>query len=380
MKCFPFLILWLFLALARPDLAPAEAPTANSDLATNAALQYWQAFALMPTLDKDQLKLLENGNTIPFDEAAVKLIDASRNSVMYLNRAAKLPRCDWGLDYNEGISLQMPHIAKCRDLARLAVLHARYEFEQRNWKAGRQTATSLMVLARHVGRDPFLLNLVVRYVLEGMVVDLVAPYVGEIKAPATHLSEMYGELPPAQTVSEAILHEKRFMLSSILKQLRDAEQRKAGGWRDLWKLLIESPETPESLKKINSLDQVTKLMDELLPIYDDVAKLTTLPKAEFDAQYPALQKKSKSANPMAEALLPAIDKLLAKEHRNRVRMEMLLTAIAVAQEGPDYLKQTKDPFGTGPFEYRALDKGFELKSKLLFEDKPVTLTVGERKR
>ena len=38
--------------------------------------------------------------------------------------------------------------------------------------------------------------------------------------------------------------------------------------------------------------------------------------------------------------------------------------------------QIKDPFGDGPFEYHALDKGFELKSKLLFHDQPVTLAVG----
>ena len=48
--------------------------------------------------------------------------------------------------------------------------------------------------------------------------------------------------------------------------------------------------------------------------------------------------------------------------------------------GPDKVKATKDPFGDGPFEYRKLDRGFELKSKLVNQDKPVTLTVGQRKK
>jgi hypothetical protein len=60
-------------------------------------------------------------------------------------------------------------------------------------------------------------------------------------------------------------------------------------------------------------------------------------------------------------------------------MAMLMAGIAVIESGPDKLKEIKDPFGKGTFEYKALDKGFELKSKLLFEGQPVTLTVGQRK-
>jgi hypothetical protein len=56
-----------------------------------------------------------------------------------------------------------------------------------------------------------------------------------------------------------------------------------------------------------------------------------------------------------------------------------LAAIAVAEGGPEKLKDITDPFGAGPFEYKALDKGFELKSKLLFEGKSVTLTAGQRR-
>jgi hypothetical protein len=39
-----------------------------------------------------------------------------------------------------------------------------------------------------------------------------------------------------------------------------------------------------------------------------------------------------------------------------------------------------DPFGNGPFEYRAWEEGFELKSKLLFKGQAVMLTVGKGKK
>ena len=61
-------------------------------------------------------------------------------------------------------------------------------------------------------------------------------------------------------------------------------------------------------------------------------------------------------------------------------MALFKAALAVVKGGPDKLKDIKDPFGDGPFEYRALDKGFELKSKLLFKGQPVMLTVGKGRR
>ena len=47
---------------------------------------------------------------------------------------------------------------------------------------------------------------------------------------------------------------------------------------------------------------------------------------------------------------------------------------------PEKLKQIKDPYGDGPFEYQALERGFELKSKLLFEGQPVSLVAGQGKK
>jgi hypothetical protein len=55
---------------------------------------------------------------------------------------------------------------------------------------------------------------------------------------------------------------------------------------------------------------------------------------------------------------------------------MLMAAIAVSESGPDALKDIPDPFGNGPFAYAALEDGFELRSQLVYEGKPVSLTIG----
>jgi hypothetical protein len=379
MRLFRYPTLLLALAFAANSAARAQVPDGRTELAANAALQYWQAFSQMPALDKDQEKLLSEYSSVSLNDPAVnKLLDASQTSLMYLHRGAALPSCDWGLDYNDGISMLMPHLVKARDLARLAALDARRAFEHGNWKAGRRDMTSTMVLARHVGRDPVMIGLLVRLGLEGMVVDSVAPYVPDIKASHSQAVAMFEAIPPAVTLEQSIRFEQKWMAGWIVPHLRAEEQRQKGAGLELWRKFLDA-DAPASLKNVGSLEEVIKLVEDAIPVYDDLARMAALPNDEFNAQYPAFKQMTKANHPAAALLLPTIDQLRAKQQRQQARMAMLLAGIAVAESGPEKLNELKDPFGAGPFEYRALDKGFELKSKLVHEGRPVTLIIGDQK-
>lgn len=376
-----FTVLFLMSSLLWPAFSSAQAQDAKSDLGANAAMKYWQAFGLMPTLDKDQEKLLSDWYKVPLDDAALKLIKASEKSRLYLHRGAKLSRCDWSLDWDDGMDLMLPYLAKSRDLARLAALHGRYEFEQGHWEAGTEDAIAILTLARHVGKDPTMIGILVRNLIEWIAIDLVAPYLPELQGHSAKIIAAYEKLPPGATLSQAYLTEKQYFVLWLIKKVKAAEAKQKGAWRDMLKgAFDEGPESLDVLKQITTFEQAIKLMEDVLPVSDQMAKLVALPKPQFDAQYPEFKKKTKADNLLAGPWLSAADKILANEYRNQAKFAMLKAAIAVAQGGQDKLKDIKDPFGSGPFEYRALDKGFELKSKLLFEDKPVTLTVGERKK
>src|SRR5262245_46371651 len=106
----------IFLGLVLLPRSPATAQ-APAEPGSNAALKYWQAFALLPALDKDEEKLLERWNKAPLDAAALKLIEKSGGSRDYLHRGAMVPRCDWGLGYEDGIFLRLPYLAKSMTLA-----------------------------------------------------------------------------------------------------------------------------------------------------------------------------------------------------------------------------------------------------------------------
>lgn len=379
MRFFRFLTLLAALLVFETRLASAQVPDGRTELAANAALQYWMAFSQLPTLDKDQEKLLGELQTVSInDPAVIKLLGVSQQSLMFLHRGAQLKKCDWGLDYYDGISMLMPHLSRARDLARLASLDAKRAFENGNWKAGRRDFTSIMVMARHAARDPVVIGVLVRIAIEGIAVDCVAPYVPQFKASHTEAVAMLEAMPPAVTLQQSILFEKKWMGGWMTPKLRQEEQRQKGAGLELWKKFFDEDST-DPLKNIATLDEVIKLVEDGMPFYDEIARFAALPNDQFDAQYPNFKQKIKAANPFAALLLPAIDQARSKEQRAQVRLAMLLAGIAVVESGPEKLKDLKDPFGSGPFEYRALDKGFELKSKLIFEGQPVTLTIGQAK-
>jgi hypothetical protein len=340
----------------------------------NAALQYWQAFAMLPTLDADKEKLLENWARAPLDDATRQLLEEGRTSLMYLKRGAALRTCDWGLNYEDGISMYLPYLSKARTLARLAALDARSAFAAGQNDRAHEDLMGTMALARQVGGDCTLVSMLVCYAMEGMVIDAVTPYLQELGASYEGSARMFDSLPPGPRLDHSVLCEKR-MATSIIRQLKEAESRRPGSWRETLKAML-GPEHPDLFKDAKSLDDVIAETQNFMATYDELAQLMMLPPKEFDAQFPAFAERARAASPIAEFLLPAMEKVVAATRRRDARMAMLLAAIAVVESGPDKLADIKDPFGDGPFGYRKLDAGFELTSKLLDEGKPVTLVVG----
>src|SRR3954452_20867427 len=110
------------------ESAPADTPP---DLGANAALKYWQAFAELPKLtDAQEHKLNAEYLTMPLDAEARAMVAGADYAFRMMHRAAALPRCDWGLDYDEGVELLLPHAQAARALSTLTCLRARIRFDQ----------------------------------------------------------------------------------------------------------------------------------------------------------------------------------------------------------------------------------------------------------
>jgi hypothetical protein len=123
------LLLSLVVGL-KAQWSPAEV---RSPLETrNAALRYWMAFAEMkdPPADKTPQDLLErtSAGQAAWDEAKLgPILDSNGEALQIMQRATKLPACDWGLEYGRGTHAPIAYLARARVMARLSALQAMRE-------------------------------------------------------------------------------------------------------------------------------------------------------------------------------------------------------------------------------------------------------------
>src|SRR5262245_48472193 len=95
----------------------ASAPGLAQDGAVNAALPYWQAFGFLPKMEIKQIEIIADVENVKLDEDARELIRSAETSLKYYHRGGRQKSCDWGLDFDEGIMLLLPHLDRGRTLA-----------------------------------------------------------------------------------------------------------------------------------------------------------------------------------------------------------------------------------------------------------------------
>ena len=114
----------------------------------NAALRYWMAFAEMQDTwaDKTTQELLEKtaAGAAAWDESKMApILDANSDAIGMMQRATKLPECDWGLEYSRRWKASIAYAPRARALARLNTLEGMRELAKgdsqsavRTWLAG----------------------------------------------------------------------------------------------------------------------------------------------------------------------------------------------------------------------------------------------------
>jgi hypothetical protein len=120
-KKFAAVIALLFAAVT------AHAQSNISTETRNAALRYWLAFADIqdPPTDKATADLLEKAaaGEAAWDEPKLgPILDKNETAIWKMQRATKLPECDWGLEYDLGPRASIAYVPRARVLARLNTL------------------------------------------------------------------------------------------------------------------------------------------------------------------------------------------------------------------------------------------------------------------
>jgi hypothetical protein len=356
---------------------------AETDSGSNAALQYWQAFALLPPVDADLAKRLENWQDMPRDATVQKLLDDFELSRKYMLRASRLTDCDWGLEYRDGEFLQLPYLGKARILARLAALHARREFESDRWASGVEDVQAVFRLARHLEAEPIMAVQMAGFVFEATAIEASAPY---LRAGGTAVTGPLGELletwPPHPKPSEVIRKEKQVCVAGLIHRLEEAEAREEGSWRRVWQPLTNDTEVP-----VTTFQQAVAAAESMSPFYDRLAREADLPWRDFDPDRSGYTTKLKAANRLAYVYLASMVQYVVFERLAITRLEVFRAALGIVRDGPDSLEKYKDPAGDGLESFRYQDLGggsFRLSSRLpdfrssRLGPRPVAVSVGTK--
>jgi hypothetical protein len=358
--------------------SPPSVRAADDPLGDNAALQYWQAFAAMPQehkLSEQEKKILENIQTAPLDETADAVLHKYENALEYLRRGAAMKSCSWGLavDIKEDgpLGISQSYAAQGMRLARVACLRARQAFVKGQTRNAVEGLLDVFVLARHIGGDGTTFGKLLDDVIQKLAIDVAAANLGAIKDAKmlTTISARLTALPKSETVAQVLRREKDGMVAWI----------RAKRWAAVEILLdrdyadADKPKK-ELIRAFLGIDDgvYDKLCEAVGKQYDAAIAVTELPFAQYDEAAKAYKKNLKAydltVEPRVAVILPRLfapsvtDRV--QEVRAAARLAMFRAALEIMVGGKERLKGFKDPFDGGSFEYREVDGGFELKSKV----------------
>ena len=110
----------------------------------NAALRYWVAFAEMKDIpaDKATQDLLEktlSAQALWDEKEIAPILDANKFAIDIMQRATKLPDCDWGLEYKQGASASIAYAPRARALSRLNTLEGMRQLAGGNTQSATDT-------------------------------------------------------------------------------------------------------------------------------------------------------------------------------------------------------------------------------------------------
>jgi hypothetical protein len=384
MRCA--LCLALTLLMLAVGSASADPPP---DLGANAALKYWRAIATLPKFtDAEQTKLVAEFPTMPLDAHTREIVAKADYALRMMHQGAALPRCDWGIDWEaEGIEALLPYLSAARVLSSLACLRARLRFEEGRNGEALEDLIAAMTLSRHASVDGSFIAVLVGYNIEGRTSETLALYLPKLSTKMIKDLQMrLAALPPAGTQATALRACEEKTLEWFTRKVKETKDKdsllsfltgiglsegKAGD--------AASEKARAFLEECGgNIAGVIKFAEETRPSYAVLAKKLELPLDQFEKEFEK-EKMKQAGNPVFKVFFPAIQKAREAQARAEVRRALFAAALAVQLDGRDALKNHPDPVVGGPFEYVAIEGGFELRSKFKGpDDKPLLLIVGQR--
>ena len=314
--------------------------------AANAALYYYQAFELMPSI-KGRGMHNPRPNTYPLNKIGLRYLHAARKSLKLLHRAGEMPYCDWGHDLARGgWTPVLPELSKSQMLVRIALLAARFEWSRKHWNKAAQIIRDVFILSHRVGREGTIIGVLVEYDIDQTVVKTVTENLFSLPPPALNgLRKILDQAAPPTPLAWAMVGQNHYWSIWLRRIVRKNRLRSL--WRSIY-LPKKPPSMPADFRRqvLASLPVITQWWHETL--------------AAFEQPYPKAMVAIKQLYRQTKAQWRK-NPLLSTEHRSLTmsrelyrlqcmafaRFAMLRAAVAYLHGGVAAFNKIRDPFGRG---------------------------------
>jgi len=339
----------------------------------NAAVLYYRACLIYDENDKMTNKLTDfvKGN-IGVDKEIKDYIVKNNFAIKYFVDAGDAPSCDWGLDYSEGIELQMPRLAPLRFLARMVISKARITADSGDYKQALELCLSVHKASPHIADGgvlvSYLVGISVNVMANQCIMDIL-PKISDNPDMLIWLKNMiYDVSERFPSVKNSINSDLRTFSQDINKEKSEYLLQMAGDQipKDKMQIIQNADEAFFKANKEYFLEYLSACLTAVdLPYPKSYEQLEKL------AKKPEIDSKKNPDAVMSTYLTPALSRIVGLDLKTKTQFNAVKTALNLyiirAKTGqlPDELPQDmpKDLFSGKDFEYKKTKDGFILRCR-----------------
>ena len=347
----------------------------------NAAVLYYRACLIYDANNMMTNKVTDfvKGN-IGIDKEIKDYVQKNKFAIKYFVDAGDAPNCDWGLDYSEGIELQMPRLAPLRILARIVQAQAKISADSADYKRALELCLSIHEASPHIADGGVLISHLVGISLNALANQCIMEILPQISDNPDMLiwlkNQIYDVSERSPSVKVSINGDLRICSQDINKEKAEYILKMSGDDipKDKRKIIRNADEAFFKANKEYFLDYLSTCLTAVdLPYPQSYEQLEKL------AKKPANESKKNPDAIMSTLVTPALSTILCLDLKIRTQFNAVKTALnlyiirAKSMHLPDELPADlpKDLFSGKDFEYEKTKDGFVLRcqGKDLSKDK-----------
>jgi hypothetical protein len=272
----------------------------------NAALRYWLAFADLhdPPSDKTTQELLEKtaAGESSWDEATLgSILDQNLRAIQEMQRATRLPDCDWGLEYSRGSRASIAYVPRARVLARLNTLYGMRMMAQGQTETAVETWLEGIRFSQHLARGGTLIfKLVARMSLLSnfQALTSAAQSGGVEKAQTIKIAKLVGGLP-----ADGFNWSEALGLEEVSLELTVRDMRQAANPGAYYQEVMGAP-APSNFAVPNQKD-----LAELRSLITQAQAALRLPPQQAREHLQEVQRQVKQLNTFLQQTVPPLVKI-----------------------------------------------------------------------